>query len=336
MRPRSLTDRRRASAWRAAQRRREVDARGRLDLLARGDELARELGRGEAGAGRCRRRGADAPPMPPRTVSLSTLSVLTVPITMRVRSATFCMRKTLRADGPTSRQVAAISVIADAVARPCSTICEAAPLASASAAALRARAGSSTSAASWRRTCSTRAFCTSSSPSARACCDATCPCASATSARARVCASATRLALSRARRRDRGVDLRHLRLAAVAGRLHRALGLGARLGDERLLLHLGRLLAPDAVEVVHVVGDVLDLQRVELEPEAPQIVLGLDEQRLRELDLVLVELLGRERREHAAQVALEHVLRHRHDPMRDRRRGSARWRCRARAARPRS
>jgi hypothetical protein len=84
----------------------------------------------------------------------------------------------------------------------------------------------------------------------------------------------------------------------VARRLHRGLGLRAGLGDEGGLLHLGRLLAPDAVQVAHVVGDVLDLQGVELDADAAQVVLGLGEQALGELDLVLVDLLGGEGGQH--------------------------------------
>ena len=96
----------------------DVDPRRGLDLLAGGDEPARSGRAGPSPGRRCRRR-----PTPPRTVSLSTFSVPTVPITIRVGSATFCIRKTLRALGPTSRQVAAISPMAAAVARPCSMIC---------------------------------------------------------------------------------------------------------------------------------------------------------------------------------------------------------------------
>ena len=105
-----------------------------------------------------------------------------------------------------------------------------------------------------------------------------------------------------------GFGLRDFALRPVRGLLNG--GVRAGFGFCRCLLHVERRAADaaDAREVVHLVRDVLDLQRVEHESHAAHVVLGLFEQRIDEAEFVLVELLGRETREHAAQVPLERLL----------------------------
>jgi hypothetical protein len=89
--------------------------------------------------------------------------------------------------------------------------------------------------------------------------------------------------------------------------------IGLSLGDLRVAAHLGRAHAADRVEVADVVGDVLDLECVEGQTEVRQIVLGLLGEACRERLLVLVHLLGRQAREHAAEVALERLAGDVHD-----------------------
>ena len=72
--------------------------------------------------------------------------------------------------------------------------------------------------------------------------------------------------------------------------------------------HSRALDAADRVQVAHVVRDVLDLQGVEHEAHAVEVVLRLLQQGVREARLVLVDLFGGELGEHAAQVALEGLL----------------------------
>ena len=86
------------------------------------------------------------------------------------------------------------------------------------------------------------------------------------------------------------------------------LGLALRLGDPGLLQHLRGLAAADRVEVADLVGDVLDLEDVELEPEGLDVVVGLVDEGLRELQAVLVHLLGCQGGEHAPEVRLEGLL----------------------------
>ena len=78
------------------------------------------------------------------------------------------------------------------------------------------------------------------------------------------------------------------RVPRPAPRLGHALGLG----DPGLLHHVGGQPATDRVEVLVVVGDVLDLHDVELETEGLDVVVGLVDQLLGELQPVLVDLLG--------------------------------------------
>src|SRR6201999_4581760 len=63
------------------------------------------------------------------------------------------------------------------------------------------------------------------------------------------------------------------------------------------------------LEVVAIVGDVLDLEDVELEAELLEVRARRALEVLRELQAVLVELFRRHRREHAAEVAFERLLR---------------------------
>ena len=86
-----------------------------------------------------------------------------------------------------------------------------------------------------------------------------------------------------------------------------------RLGDPRRLEQLGSLPAADRVEVPLVVGDVLDLEVVELEAEPREVVIRLVQERTGELLAVLIDLLGRQRREHATQVAFKRLARDLHD-----------------------
>ena len=118
-----------------------------------------------------------------------------------------------------------------------------------------------------------------------------------------------RLSVSCLRDREVGVDLGDLAPRPVLGLLLGRLGLRLRLDDARLLADARALDAARRVQVVDVVGDVLDLERVEHEPDAVHVVLGLLDERLGERGLVLVHLLGRELREDAADVALERLLR---------------------------
>ena len=100
------------------------------------------------------------------------------------------------------------------------------------------------------------------------------------------------------------------RISAAAASLAASLAGCVRLGDLRVADDLRDALAPDRREVVRVVGDVLDLEDVEVQPKLQEVLLDLGRERVGELEAVLVDLLGRERREHAPQVALERLLRH--------------------------
>ena len=163
-----------------------------------------------------------------------------------------------------------------------------------------------------RRSCSSspRTFCSASSASARAAWPA---CSARSSARL-----ASRLQL--------GLDLAQLVLLLRASRRSASASrhLGAhlrarpppwpprarvRLGDLGVAHDLGDPLAADALEVVRVVGDVLDLEHVELQAELLEVRLDLRRERVGELQAILVDLLGRHRREHAAEVTLERLLR---------------------------
>ncbi|MEZ5165350.1 MAG: hypothetical protein R2695_02265 [Acidimicrobiales bacterium] len=76
-------------------------------------------------------------------------------------------------------------------------------------------------------------------------------------------------------------------------RLRRAVGLG----DPGLFHDLGGEPATDRLEVEVVVGHVLDLHHVEVEPEGLDVVVGLVDELLGELQPVLVDLLWRQGRE---------------------------------------
>jgi hypothetical protein len=115
------------------------------------------------------------------------------------------------------------------------------------------------------------------------------------------------------RDREIGFDLRHLALRPVVRLLLGGLGLALRLDDARLLPDARAADAADRVQVVLVVGDVLDLERVEHQAHAQHVVLALVEELVRERRLVLVHLLRRELREDAADVALERLARDRGD-----------------------
>ena len=107
-----------------------------------------------------------------------------------------------------------------------------------------------------------------------------------------------------------GLRVRHRDLATCACGGFGLLGLSRRigLGDLGGPQDLGDPLAADALEVVAVVGDVLDLEHVELEPELLEIRPRRLLEVTRELQPILVELLGRHRREHTAEVTLERLL----------------------------
>ena len=107
-----------------------------------------------------------------------------------------------------------------------------------------------------------------------------------------------------------GVGLGHLGAHLGGGRLLGRLVARVRLGDLGVAHHVRDPLAADRRQVVRVVGDVLDLQHVQVQAQLGQILLDLRRQRVGELQAVLVHLLGRQRREHAAQVALQRLLRH--------------------------
>jgi hypothetical protein len=105
------------------------------------------------------------------------------------------------------------------------------------------------------------------------------------------------------------VELGDLALRPVCGLLHQSVGAGLSFRGCLLLVQRRTADAPDAREVVDLVGDVLNLQRVEHEPHPAHVVLGFFEQRVGEALFVFVELLGREAREHPAQVALQCLFR---------------------------
>ena len=83
---------------------------------------------------------------------------------------------------------------------------------------------------------------------------------------------------------------------------------GLSLSDARIPLQFDQLLATNRIEVAHVIRDVLNLQRVEHQPELLQIVLRLLQQGARKGDLVFIELLGSEAGHHAAQVPFQRLL----------------------------
>jgi hypothetical protein len=99
----------------------------------------------------------------------------------------------------------------------------------------------------------------------------------------------------------------------LAARARAGLGLlgGAhrvRLRDRRELQDLGDPATTEALQVLTVVGDVLDLERVEAQPELLEVGVRRLLELLGELEAILVDLLRRHRREHAADVALERLL----------------------------
>jgi hypothetical protein len=83
---------------------------------------------------------------------------------------------------------------------------------------------------------------------------------------------------------------------------------GIGLGDLGIAQDLRDAAPADAVEIAPVIGDVLDLQRVELEAELREVRSSLVAQAVRELEAVLVHFFGGHRREHAPQMALERLL----------------------------
>lgn len=105
-----------------------------------------------------------------------------------------------------------------------------------------------------------------------------------------------------------GFGLRELRRLSGGG-----LGAGDLLGGLVLgvlgVAEDGRdLRATERVEVAGRVGDVLDLQRVELEAELREVVVGRLDQLLGEEEAILVHLLGRQGRDDLADGALEGLL----------------------------
>ena len=79
-------------------------------------------------------------------------------------------------------------------------------------------------------------------------------------------------------------------------------------GHTGLLDDLGRESTADRVEVLVVVGDVLDLHHVKLETQRLDVVVGFVDQLMRELQPVLVDLFRRQRGEYTAQVGFERLL----------------------------
>ncbi len=105
-----------------------------------------------------------------------------------------------------------------------------------------------------------------------------------------------------------GLLVGHLAVAAELRLGLLGVGLRAGLGDLGLRQDVREPLAADAVEVRHVVGDRLDLQRVEGEPELVEVVAGLADELVGELQPVLVDLFRRQPGDDAAQVTLEALL----------------------------
>src|SRR6185295_5184308 len=104
------------------------------------------------------------------------------------------------------------------------------------------------------------------------------------------------------------LDAGDLRGHARLGLLHQRVGLGLDLADLRAAPDLGAARAAHRREVAHPVADVLDLQVVQEQPHAVHVALGFVDQLLLEHDLLLVDLLGRELGDDAAQVPLQRVL----------------------------
>ena len=104
------------------------------------------------------------------------------------------------------------------------------------------------------------------------------------------------------------VRLGHLGAHLGARRLLGRFVARVRLGDLGVADDLGDSLAPDRRQVVGVIGDVLDLEHVEVQAQLGEILLDLRRQRVGELQPILVDLLGRQRGQHAAQVPLQRLL----------------------------
>ena len=107
--------------------------------------------------------------------------------------------------------------------------------------------------------------------------------------------------------------------AFFCARLRPLAGRGLLLGDLLVGLVLGVLGVADhegdagaaqVLQVLLLVGHVLDLEHVELEAQLVEVVLGVGVQGLRELQAVLVDLLRRELGQHLAQHAFQGLPRH--------------------------
>ena len=102
-----------------------------------------------------------------------------------------------------------------------------------------------------------------------------------------------------------GLDLGDLR-GAASGRLGLlGLRLAVGLSHPGVPLHLGGEAPSHRLEIVHVVGDVLDLEHVEFQTQGLDVVVGLVDELVAELEPVLVDLLGGHGGQHAPQVGLQ-------------------------------
>src|SRR5690554_5057309 len=104
------------------------------------------------------------------------------------------------------------------------------------------------------------------------------------------------------------VDLGGSTLLLVIGIEHAGFGAVHGLGDTAVLQKRRRLLTTDRVEVALIIANMLNIKRIQLQPEARQVVLRFLGERLRKLDAVVVDLFRRQRRKHAAKIALERLL----------------------------
>ena len=117
------------------------------------------------------------------------------------------------------------------------------------------------------------------------------------------------------------------RLGPLLRRLRRLPRRGLRLCDRlirgvfgvrRVTKHRRDAPAAEVREILLLVGDVLHLEHVELEPELVEIVARVLDQRLGELQSILVHFFGRELRDDLAQHAFERLLRRRRNLLRTR------------------
>src|SRR5690606_35950807 len=86
-----------------------------------------------------------------------------------------------------------------------------------------------------------------------------------------------------------------------------------RLGDLGNLQNLGNSSTSKRVEIVAIIAHVLNLQRVEVKTKLQKVWLHVLKQLVRKLEAVLIDLLGSQCGEIAAQISFQGFLSYTHD-----------------------